>query len=52
MPCYVVVDGKKQEMYEDMSDQMVEASIHQQSKKPQSKPIQYGNPMGLLTANC
>ena len=25
MPCYMVIDGKKQEMDEDVSDQMVEA---------------------------
>ena len=25
MPCYLYIDGKKQEMYEDIFDQMVEA---------------------------
>ena len=28
MPCYLVIDGKKQEMDEDIFDQMVEA-LHQ-----------------------
>ena len=38
MPCYMVIDGKKQEMDEDVFDQMVEA-LHQ-SNNPHNPPAQ------------
>ena len=36
MPCYMVIDGKKQEMDEDVFDQLVEA-LHQ-SNDPHNPP--------------
>ena len=37
MPCYLVIDGKKQEMDEDIFDQMVEALNPETVQEP---PIQ------------
>lgn len=50
MPCYLAIDGKKQEMGEDIFDQMVEA-FQNQSKKPQTKPPRDGNLTEPMTAN-
>ena len=51
MPCFLVIDGKKQEMDEGIFDQVVEALLQKQPKNHQSKHPPDGNLMELMTAN-
>ena len=47
MPCYMVIDGKKQEMDEDVFDQMVEA-LHNPTNT-YDPPIPNNNTQSLET---
>ena len=52
MTCFMYIDGKKQEMNEDIFDQMVEAlNPETVQDPPQSKHPQDGEPMEPITKN-
>ena len=52
MPCYLLIDGKKQEIDEDIFDQMVEALHQPATQEPSIQTSkQMENATELMTAN-